>query len=525
MNLPLTPPSGSARHRTPASKLDAKQVGSIRQIENIAGQLDGEWTMMGGRCGLQEDFGAFRYQMAYAGLALALTHFHRLPNAPGVFKPIFENLIRKMMHPGVWMYWHFVSQGGALTNGHLWGKLKGKWDPVKEDNIMFSAYLTLLPMLYNYLFDDDRYAQPGALKMSINPLTFGDRMVFEYDQHKLSDIIYWQMVQNGYLGVACEPSCVFQICNQPSILSFRIEDFIKGTSRAQEVTEGYVKAWKEFGSVDAGGHFMVHVVTDIKMPIPNALPWLWSDAWLAALMHSWNPEFVHEHYPAMLQKFLIPGPDDTCAVRLWEPFEIRGVTTGADTADFGWAAVAAAELGDDKTLRGLLAHADRFMNPTWRDGGLHYPRNDVRYDENGIVRLVEPITSNTLLPFARLNVPNGLNTFYNQPWTRAHYAEPLLTEISNNVDVVEARFDPSASELRFTLNARQDRSGDAAISISNVFEKGRGSWKLYRDGVETASGDDERVSRAADLKIERHADVMKLVAAREAASAYSLVWA
>jgi hypothetical protein len=165
------------------------------------------------------------------------------------------------------------------------------------------------------------------------------------------------------------------------------------------------------------------------------------------------------------------------------------------------------------------------MNPTWRDGGLYYPRNDTRYDEQGILRLVEPITSNTLLPFARLNVPSGLNTFYNRPWTRTHFAEPMLTEISNNVDVVEARFQPAGSELRFTLKARQDRSGDAEISISNVFEKGRGAWKLYRDGVESASGDDERVAGTADLRIERHADVMKLVASREAMSAYTLVWA
>lgn len=524
MDLSMNQPPQGARPQITASKLDAKQIGSLRHIENIAGQLDGEWALMGGRCGLQEDFGAFRYQLAYAGLAIALGHFHRLPNAPGVFKPIFENLIRKMMLPGVWTYWHFVSQGGALTNGHLYGKIPALWDPVKKDNIMFSAYLTLLPMLYNYLFDDDRYATPGALTMSLNPFTFGDRMVFEYDQNSLSETIYWQMVENGYLGVACEPSCVFQICNQPSILAFRVEDFMKGTSRAQEATEGYLKAWEEFGMVDGGGHFTVHVVTDLKMPIPNALPWLWSDAWLAALMHAWNPEFVRQHYPPMLEHFLIPGPDDTCAVRLWEPVDVRGTPATADTGDFGWAAVAASELGDEKTLRGLLGHADRFMNPTWRDGGLHYPRNDARYDDEGILRKVEPITSNTLLPYARLNVPNGLHTFYHHPWTRSHFSEPLITEVSDNLDVLEARFAPAESELRFTLDARKDRSGDGEISISNVFERGRGAWKLYRNGVESANGDDERVIRMANLKVERHGDALKLVAARDPESAYTLVW-
>lgn len=524
MSLPQSEFRARVGQREAAGRLDAKQIGSIRHVENIAGQLDGEWSMMGGLSGLQEDFGAFRFQLAFAGLAMALGHYHRLPNAPGVFRPTFENLIRKMMHPGVWSYWHFVSQGGAPTNAHLWGKIPARWDPVAKDNIMFSAYLLLLSTLYNYLFNDDRYTQPGALTMSINPFTFGDRMVFEYDQNSLSEIIYWQMVENGYLGVACEPNCVFQICNQPNILAFRLEDIVKGTSRAEEVTQGYLKAWEEFGVLDDGDHFMVHVVTDLKQPVPNALPWLWSDSWLALLMHAWNPDYVERVYPPMLEQFLIPGPDDTCAIKLWEPVDLRGSMETADTGDFGWTAAAVSELGDEQTLQGLLGHADRFMNPSWRDGGLYYPRNDTRYDADGLLRQVEPISSNSLLPMARLNVANGLHQFYNQPWTQAHFDEPLIDEVSDNVDVIEARFDDSASELRFTLSERQDRHGDARLSISNVFERGRGPWKLLRNGVKVASGDDERVMSTTDLKLERQADCMTLAADRSGETAYSLVW-
>ena len=55
------------------------------------------------------------------------------------------------------------------------------------------------------------------------------------------------MVQKGYLGIACEPNCVFQICNQVPILGFRLHDTIYGGDIAQEVTEGYLRAWSEFG--------------------------------------------------------------------------------------------------------------------------------------------------------------------------------------------------------------------------------------------------------------------------------------
>ena len=34
----------------------------------------------------QDDFGGYRFQLAYIPYALALTHVHRLPAAPGVFR-------------------------------------------------------------------------------------------------------------------------------------------------------------------------------------------------------------------------------------------------------------------------------------------------------------------------------------------------------------------------------------------------------------------------------------------------------
>lgn len=505
--------------------LDAKQIGSIRQIENIVSQADGEWAMMGGRSGLQEDFGAFRFQLAFAGLALALGHYHRLPNAPGVFKPIFEKLIHKLLLPGVWVYWQYVSQAGAPNgNAHLWGKLPGQWDPVKKDNIMYSAYLMLLTRLYHYLFDDDRYTRTGALTMSINPFTFGENMVFEYDEESLSETIYWQMVENGYLGVACEPNCIFQICNQPSILAFRCEDFIKGTTRADEVAEGYLKAWDEFGLTGENGHSIVNIAHDSRTPIPNALPWLWSDAWLAALMHAWNPEHVRNTYPGQLEEFLIPGPDGTCAIRLWEPIDLRGSMETIDTADFGWAAVAASELGDEATLSGLLSHADRYMNPTWPNGGLYYPRNDTRYDEDGILRLVEPITTNALLPYARLNVSNGLREFYTQPWTAKHYEEPLIDEVSGNIDVLEASFDENTHALRFTLAARADRTGDTTLRIRNISRPAKKGWKLFIDNAEISHGSDGRAEGTDGTSVVVNDNALEITMPRADIGCYSLQW-
>jgi Linalool dehydratase/isomerase len=210
--------------------LNEKQVGNLRHIENLARQPKGDWSHMSGRHPFQEDFGSYRFQIAYMAYALGLTHFHRLPAAPGAFRDTFDLLIQKMLHPEVWLYWRDASQGGAPGfNAHLRGKLPQRVDPVAKDNIMYSAYVQSMALMYNVLFDDDKYAQPGALTMRLDPFFWTlDETEFVYDQNSLNENLYWQMVESGYLGIACEPNCVFQICNQPAILGFRLHDLRKG---------------------------------------------------------------------------------------------------------------------------------------------------------------------------------------------------------------------------------------------------------------------------------------------------------
>ena len=76
--------------------LDKLQLGHIRHFNNLSRQLPNQWELMKGKGYGQEDFGGFRFQLAYMAYALALTHKHRLPAAPGLFKPIFERLIEKI---------------------------------------------------------------------------------------------------------------------------------------------------------------------------------------------------------------------------------------------------------------------------------------------------------------------------------------------------------------------------------------------------------------------------------------------
>lgn len=467
--------------------LTDEQLGHLRHIDNLSRQLPNDWSMMQGKDGSQDDFGGYRFQLSYMTYAMALAHRHRLPNAPGVFKPVFERMIEKMLLPEVWMYWRNTSRGGAILNAHLSQGYSEEWNPVVKDNIMYSAYVQSMSLMYDYLFDDARYSAPGAL--SFDHWSFfwgGEGHRFEYDQNSLNEHIYWQMVESGYIGVACEPNCVFQICNQPAILGFRMHDLLTGGNTAEEVTRSYDKVWSELGRLDASGHYTMMLVEDAKIVVPAAEPTPWVDAWAGSLMNMWKRDFVHARYPEQIQDLLVRGTDGALSVRPSAPLSAMGRVGNYDSGDFGWTTVWASEMGDQETLRGLLTHADRYMNPTWKDGGLYYPRNDTPTDADGNSTVVEPITGNALLAYARLNVPDGLWALYNEPWDASHHTEPSLVEVSGDVAVSQARFDRESNCLNFRVQRHGDRQGDGRVMISNVPDDT--TWTMRENGTAIASG-------------------------------------
>lgn len=482
--------------------MDDIQAGSLRHILNLAARLPDDWSGMQGRTTLQEDFGALRFQLAYMAYALGLAHVHRLPAAPAVFRQPFDSLIGKILSPDVWTYWHYVGTGNGPFNKSL-GELPAQWDPVVRDNIMYSAYVQSMALLYHYLFRDDKYAAEGALTFSVNPLFWGEGgKHFAYDERSLNQHLYWSMVERGYLGIACEPNCVFQICNQPSILGFRFHDLVYGGSIAEEVTTGYLQAWSEFGVLNDAGHFNMMVQERERQVItPTNLPW--TDFWMAALMHAWNPDFVKEHYPRFVAQWVIDGPDGSAWVKP-APTLAPGAADRSTAYDFGWAAVCASEVGDEALLTRLHAYADARLDPTWQHGGLYYPRCDQRLDEDGVLRAMDPHTGNALLPYSRLNVPGGLRALYEGPWQDEHFAQPGLTAVTPSLDVRRAWFDPHINALALTLTPVRDTRAkpEARLELDNVWN--RGNWRLERDQELLAYGKADQVLwTSPNVRVER----------------------
>ncbi len=472
--------------------MDDTQAGSLRRILNLAAQLPDDWSGMQGLTTLQEDFGALRFQLAFMSFALGLTHVHHLPAAPGVFKQPFNSLIEKILSPDVWTYWHYISTGNGPFNKSI-GKQPGQWDPVIKDNIMYSAYVQSMALLYHYLFQDDKYAAEGALTFSIDPMFWDEGgKHFVYDEKSLNDHLYWSMVERGYLGIACEPNCVFQICNQIPILGFRFHDFVYGGSLADEVTSGYLQAWSEFGVINDSGHFNMMVQEHERQVItPDVLPW--TDFWMGSMMHAWNPALVREHYPKFVDKWVTKLPDGSSFVTP-APAAALGLKERGNAHDFGWAAVCASELGDTSLLKGLHEFADEHLQPAWQDGGYYYRRCDQLLTEDGLLRAMDPHTSNALLPYSRLNVTGGLRKLYEEPLQEEHFSQPKLISLEPSLDVHRAKYDSKVQAMVLTLKPTHgmEKNSTVSLEITNVWK--RGDWHIQRDHETLALCDSDNIS-------------------------------
>lgn len=196
-------------------KLSAAQVGHLRHFHNLASQPDGEWHHMGAQEPLQEFLDAYRYQLATMAYAVGVTHYHRLPAARTIFKPLLRQLIHKMLRKEVWAYWFNTSLSGTRTDPSL-TKLREPWaDPVVKENIMYSGHLLLMTSLYAMLFNDDEFEKPESLVFKWDPMFFGfGDEVFTYDNRSLQQAITNEMERCGWVGVCCEPNLVFVVCNQ-----------------------------------------------------------------------------------------------------------------------------------------------------------------------------------------------------------------------------------------------------------------------------------------------------------------------
>lgn len=488
-------PSPSVDHYP---KLDDQQAGHVRHILNLVDQLDHDWDGMGGPVPGQELTDSYRYQLTEMTYALGFAHFHHMPAAAGVFRGAIERMIHKMQLSDVWSYWNETSRGGTLLDPDLTELRDGWRDPIVKENIMYSGRFFAMLGMHSMLFDSDQYDELGAISLRYAPKLHGmGPEVFEYSISSLSEVIYWQMVESGFLGIVCEPNALFVVCNQFPILGWRFLDLRKGTTTADEVTRAFTDAWDKRGMLDPNGDYWRFWLE--KQEVPVQLLGGASSQWTALNMNAWNRELVHSLYPDQIadnirrtSDGLLTLAEPTVMVETRtarkegrEPAFARDLTYEWDQSEFGYTVACMAEMGDEQNLQDMLTYAEKHLNPTWRDGGLFYPRSDTSFDDQGRYIYMDRLTGNAMIGYARLNVPDGLWKMYHEPWSGAHFAQPYLREISGRADVLRAWFDADDGVLALTL--RPVHGGDAAeveLTLGNI--DAASEWVLHHDKIAVA---------------------------------------
>lgn len=485
---------------------------------------------MGGSTPGQELFDAYRYQIATMAYAAGLAHYHRLPALRSVFRTLFDQLIHKMMHRDVWGYWFLTSQSGKYVDPDI-TELRKPWpDPVCRENIMYSGHLLLMCSLYAMLFDDDRHDKPGALTFDWNPIFFGlGPEKFPYSRTSLQQTIVSEMEKTGWMGVCCEPNCVFIICNQFPIIAIRYNDVRNGTDVVSHVLEKYQAAWKAknggFIGPDVSGEDNFVFYWQIKQDSIVNLGGISGNAWACAFMNSWNSEFVHAWYPKLVKGYLTWHPDGRVNLnnilvaneiraslkKAEEELDERSSTASSETfaraaskvqkgleggklqtpmgpsnssITFGYTVQWVSEVsappadGERDVVTGLLKHADAYLNPTWERGGLFYPRKDgTLQDDKGNWVAMDVYTGNAAIAYGRLNVRDGQKKMWEKPWTKDghHAAYPYVegVDLSSGVDFLRGEWNEEVGAFVVTMRTWDGgNSRYVYFSLKTAYSKG-----------------------------------------------------
>jgi hypothetical protein len=456
---------GAGGGASPHHQLDSLQWGHLRHMVRLSRQIPGDWSDMGPFDPTNEGDDAYRYQLAYMAYTLGLTQYHYLPAYRELLRETLANLIRKMLRHDVWGYWELTSRGSKVMDPDLEVLEDGWVDPVIRKNVMYSGHLLMMVSLYEMLYRDGRYFEPGSLTFECRPPFRGlGPQDFPYDLPSLAGVITEQFAASGGMGCECEPNGIFVYCNQFPMLGLSHLDRVRGTDVAPALMQGFRDAWSRQSSlfsVDTSTGLPVFLMvkqqevvyedSEDNKEAASVVSW-------GPFMHVWQREYVEALYPQVLPRVRRDTPWGFGVSleqfhRTHLEYQARPSTELVDPMmlgvhTHGMLALLAAELGDEETRDGLLAHADAVMSPTWKDGGLFYPR----CDELDTERYVTCVMGNGLLAAARINPPNGIHDLYTSPWTDDDVHGPQIVGVAfPDVLVTAARFDRDSRRLHVRL--------------------------------------------------------------------------
>ncbi len=464
-----------------------KEMGQLRWALKVSDQPLDDFSNMDTNDNL--DILEYHYCIAFITYFLAIEQYHKLPACQEIIQSRIDRLIQKMIQKPTWQYWAYASQGISYLKPSIYSRFPELHDPVGYRNVFYSGHLGHMIGLYEMLYRDLKWDEPGSLVFE-----WSDEEKYIYDNHSLQAAMHSQMSEEPHC-IECEPNVCFTMCNQHPVLSFMLYDQIHGTSLS-EVRDLYLNFFLEKRMIDPITHetaacYLVEQDMTVSQAnprfrnaydlifIPAASLELFSmessvlNGWCGTFMHAWQPEYIERHYPYQREHHVINIDNERASLRYStvEPF-----------TSYGFFAMLASEVGDDRTRDRLLNYTNQIYKPVWQDGMFRYPYNLKKYCIN---------LTGYLIAIARANPKNGFWKMHNQPFDDKHFDEPKVTEVDfPNVLLRRAVYDREKAALIVTTEPGAQKSGKSSFRIIQLEPKK--SYALIIDGSlkETIKGRD-----------------------------------
>jgi hypothetical protein len=167
---------------------------------------------------LAASFNGLRYQIAFSSYGVALAHAHFTPAFSRRASSVLHHAIRKMLDIDTYYYWSDPKSCGqpwrsfcekhnvSMSQINLQGCEGWKGDPVFSDNVMYSAHLFKMMVLYQAISGDQKFSTYGW------NFTHNGHDV-HYTLGKLYSVIYYQVQRSISRSFPCEPMMIYAVCN------------------------------------------------------------------------------------------------------------------------------------------------------------------------------------------------------------------------------------------------------------------------------------------------------------------------
>lgn len=172
-----------------------------------------------------------RYQLNSIAWAMSLYAANLLPNAPRRIEEALARVVDKHTDLRVWKYWRTLN---------LLGNFDPNPDPIRRDNIMFSAFLGDVINTYESATGSTRFDEPGSLTF-----VWSDGRTFAYDHHSIAAAVRANYDRSRLGFFPCEPGWSFTVCNVMGAQAMRNHDALHGSHDWDDVADSWRRTLDE----------------------------------------------------------------------------------------------------------------------------------------------------------------------------------------------------------------------------------------------------------------------------------------